>query len=148
MFMGISMQHSSEVPMVLNLTTGRITTQFHMVFYDLFSTVSSVDREHEPPDHWEDLWLESATQIRVEDPPEYLADEWLTREELDQKRHELDRQEIRMNSNRAAQVDRRNHVPLQQQQTVQPTDAPSTETSTDTNSPLPSIIKTEDTPTT
>jgi hypothetical protein len=63
MFMGISMQHPSEVHMVLNLTTGSITTQFHVVFDDLFSTVSSVDREHEPPDHWEDLWLESSTQI-------------------------------------------------------------------------------------
>jgi hypothetical protein len=53
-----------------------------------------------------------------------------------------------MNINRAAQVDRRTHVPLQQQQTVQPPDDPSTETPTDINSPLPSIIKTEDTPTT
>jgi hypothetical protein len=51
-FMGISIQHSSEVPMVLNLTTGSITAQFHAVLDDLFSTVSSVDREHEPPDHW------------------------------------------------------------------------------------------------
>jgi hypothetical protein len=134
--------------MVLNLTTGSITAQFHVEFYDLFSTVSSVDREHEPPDHWEDLCLESATQIRVEDPPEYISDEWLTREELDQKRLELYRQEIRMNSNRAAQVDRRNHVPLQRQQTAQPTDDRSAGTPRATNVPLLSIVKTEDTPTT
>jgi hypothetical protein len=35
-------QHSSEVLLVLNLGTGRITTQFHVVFDDLFTTVPSI----------------------------------------------------------------------------------------------------------
>ena len=35
-FCGLSMVHSSEVPQVLNLTTGSITTQFHVVFDDFF----------------------------------------------------------------------------------------------------------------
>ena len=43
--------HSSDVPQVLNLTTGSITTQFHVVFDDLFTTVHSVEREEEPPSH-------------------------------------------------------------------------------------------------
>jgi hypothetical protein len=78
MFMGLSRQHASEVPRVLNLSTGSITTQYHVVFDDLFTTVSSVDRDHAPPDHWEDLCLENITQITVDNPSDYLADEWLT----------------------------------------------------------------------
>jgi hypothetical protein len=112
MFMGLSRQHASEVHRVLNLSTGSITTQYHVVFDDLFTTVSSVDRDHAQPDHWEDLCLENSTQITVDNPPDYLADEWLTREELDEKRRELDRQEIRLTSARGVQVSRINHVPL------------------------------------
>ena len=62
-FMGFSHQHSSEVPLVLNLATGSITPQYHVVFDDLFSTVSSVERENEPPDNWDDLCLENTTLI-------------------------------------------------------------------------------------
>jgi hypothetical protein len=79
MFMGLSRQHSSEVPRLLNLSMGSITTQFHVVFDDLFSTVSSVYQGQEPPDHWEELCLENSTQIRVDKPPAYLQDEWLIR---------------------------------------------------------------------
>jgi hypothetical protein len=32
-FMGLSHQNKSEVPQVLNVATGSITTQFHVVFY-------------------------------------------------------------------------------------------------------------------
>jgi hypothetical protein len=60
-FLGLSLQHASEVPLVLNLGTGEITTQFHVVFDDLFTTVSSIERETEPPDHWADLCLENST---------------------------------------------------------------------------------------
>jgi hypothetical protein len=74
MFMGLSRQNSSEVPRVLNLSTGSIMTQYHEFFDELFTTVSSIDRDHEPPDHWEDLCLENSTQITVDGPPEYLAD--------------------------------------------------------------------------
>jgi hypothetical protein len=35
MFMGLSRQHASELPQVLNLRTGSITTQCHVVFDDL-----------------------------------------------------------------------------------------------------------------
>ena len=50
-FWGLSTVHSSDVPQVLNLTTGSITTQFQVVFDDLFSTVHSVAREDAPPSH-------------------------------------------------------------------------------------------------
>ena len=40
-FVGNSSRHVSMAPMILNLCTGAITTQFHVVFDDWFSTVSS-----------------------------------------------------------------------------------------------------------
>jgi hypothetical protein len=120
MFMGLSRQHASEVPHVLNISTGSITTQYHVVFDDVFTTVSSVDRDHEPPNHWEDLCLENSTQITVDGPPEYLADEWLTRTELDAKRRELDRQDIRLTSARVVQAGRTNHAPPTASRTLVP----------------------------
>ena len=42
--MGLSPYHASTVPLVLNLDTGAITPQFHVVFDDWFTTVpTSVD---------------------------------------------------------------------------------------------------------
>ena len=48
-FVGLSTIHSSEVPLVLNLSTGSITTQYHVVFDDRFSTVESIGLEDTPP---------------------------------------------------------------------------------------------------
>ena len=62
-FCGLRTIHSSEVPQVLNLTTVSITTQFHVVFDDLFTTVPSIEREDEPHLYWEDLCLENTTLI-------------------------------------------------------------------------------------
>ena len=59
----------------MNLTTGSITTQFHVVFDKLFSTVPSIGREEEPPSHWEDLCLEN-TQLIPTDTPIRLSREW------------------------------------------------------------------------
>ena len=57
-YMGLSTIHSSEVPLVLNPTTGSITPQFHVVFDDEFSTVASIERQHDPPSFWNELCLE------------------------------------------------------------------------------------------
>jgi hypothetical protein len=65
-FIGFSNLHSSEAPLVLNLATGSITPQFHVIFDDVFSTVSSVERENKPPDNWDQLCLENTTFIPVE----------------------------------------------------------------------------------
>jgi hypothetical protein len=62
-FMGISLQHTSEVPQLLNLSTCSMTTQFQVVFDDQFTTISSIERETEPPDHWEELCLKNSSQI-------------------------------------------------------------------------------------
>ena len=74
-FCGLSTIHSSEVPQVLNLTTGSITTQFHVVFDDLFTTVPSIGREEDPPSHWADLCLDNTTFILTDNPPP-LSHEW------------------------------------------------------------------------
>jgi hypothetical protein len=42
MFVGYSPDHSSMVPMVLNLATGHISPQYHVVFDDSFHTVPSL----------------------------------------------------------------------------------------------------------
>lgn len=42
MFLGFSPVHSSLVPLVLNIETGRITPQYHVVFDDRFETVPSI----------------------------------------------------------------------------------------------------------
>jgi hypothetical protein len=82
-------QHSSEVPLVLNLTTGIIDTQYHVVFYDQFTNVSSIEREMYPPPHWGYLCLESAVIIVTDSPATYLKDDWLTEEEFEEKRRDL-----------------------------------------------------------
>jgi hypothetical protein len=93
-FLGLSQQYASEVPLVLNLGTGAITNQFHVVFADLFTAVPSIERDIEPPDHWADLCLENSTHIMVDSPIEHLGDEWLNEEELELKRRRQNRDEL------------------------------------------------------
>jgi hypothetical protein len=85
----LSLQHSSEAPLVLNLQTGSIGTQYHAVFDDQFTTVSSIEREIDPLSHWEDVCLESAVRIVTDHPTTYLKDDWFTEEELEEKRRDL-----------------------------------------------------------
>ncbi len=82
-FCGLSTLHSSEVPQVLNLTNGSITTQFHVVFDDLFTTVPSIEREDDPPSHWEGLCLENTTLVPTDVPPT-LHSEWQSQEDTEQ----------------------------------------------------------------
>ena len=91
-FCGLSTIRSSEVPQVLNLTTGSITTQFHVVFDDLFTTVAPVERESDPPSHWNDLRLEQTEFIPV-DTPRPLSQEWLSETDIAQE----GRAEVRTN---------------------------------------------------
>ena len=89
-FVGFSQLHSSDVPLILNLQTGSISPQFHVVFDDSFSTVASVEKEQDPPDHWEELCLENTHRIPLEkEDHQYLPDDWLTPEELDLKQRAL-----------------------------------------------------------
>ena len=70
MYVGMSPKHASSVPLVLNLQTGSITPQFHVVFDDWFATVSTND-DNMPDfnsDEWSKMFGESAYQyIQMDD---------------------------------------------------------------------------------
>ena len=53
-YMGVSLNHASSVPLVLNVSTGAVTPQFHIVFDDWFATVPSY--EGETPDFSDNDW--------------------------------------------------------------------------------------------
>ena len=69
LFCGSCIVHSSEVPQVLNLTTRSIRTQCYVVFDELFTTLHSIEREEEPPTHWNDLCLEKTELVPAYNPP-------------------------------------------------------------------------------
>jgi hypothetical protein len=65
MYMGVSPTHASCVPLVLNLDTGAITAQYHVVFDDWFSTISS-DPDSLPDFNsttWSELFGDSTCHI-------------------------------------------------------------------------------------
>jgi hypothetical protein len=53
-YVGMSQQHASTVPLVLNLDTGAITPKFHIVFDDWFATVGTEPAQI--PDFATDAW--------------------------------------------------------------------------------------------
>ena len=101
-FVGFSPKHSSDVPLVLNLQTGSISPQYHVVFDDTFSTVISIDEDENPPSFWNDIDLDSHIH-RIpldEDENAELRNDWLTPPELEEKsRRELRSKKIRASFN-------------------------------------------------
>ena len=72
MYMGISDKHASTVPTVLNLSTGAITPQFHVVFDDYFATVGS-DHKDLPDfssEEWSKMFGDSTYQYIIEESTE------------------------------------------------------------------------------
>ena len=77
-YMGMSPTHASSVPLLLNPDTGYITANFHVVFDDWFSTVSS---SHDPGDSpvdisqspWSDLFRDSVYQYVFDDDEKRLS---------------------------------------------------------------------------
>lgn len=57
MFVGFSKDHSSLVPLCLNILTGKITPQFHVVFDDRFTTVASLPANNSLHDQWLQILL-------------------------------------------------------------------------------------------
>ena len=90
-FLGFSKRHANTVGLIRNLTTGSISTQFHVVYDDWFTTIPStvgVHDEEEVPDTWEDLLAFQRVRYwdgEDGDPPE-LTDDWLDDEERNQRR--------------------------------------------------------------
>ena len=69
MFVGLSPHHASTVPLILNLDTGAVTPQFHIVYDDWFATVPS-DPSSLPPfdsDEWQKLFGDSVYQYSFDD---------------------------------------------------------------------------------
>ena len=111
-FLGRSLRHASSAALIRNLKTGSISTQFHCVFDDWFTTVSSndaIDRESEPKE-WIEILItsrEKLTEDEDEAPP--LSDEWLTDEEkLVKERYRRQRER---RANKVPLVGRRQHRP-------------------------------------
>ena len=55
MFLGFSSEHSSLVPLVLNIRTGKITPCYHAIFDDAFSTVVSLTSDTDIDTAWENV---------------------------------------------------------------------------------------------
>lgn len=81
-FLGFSPLHASNVGLVLNRRTGSISHQYHLVFDDLFHTVSSNEAHHIPA--WESLLDRPSARLQNmldDDANPQLADEWLSPDE-------------------------------------------------------------------
>jgi hypothetical protein len=74
-YVGVSAMHASSVPLVLNISTGSITPQFHIVFDDWFATVPSTSAE--TPDFsspaWNKMFGESRYQYILDDETDDVA---------------------------------------------------------------------------
>jgi hypothetical protein len=68
-FVGFSERHASNIPLLLNSRTGSIVTNFHVVFDDWFSTVSSSEEQLPDfgSDQWNKLFGESEFQYILDD---------------------------------------------------------------------------------
>jgi hypothetical protein len=75
---GMSAKHASTVPLVLNIASGAITAQFHVVFDDWFATVTSTDDSI--PDFngptWTRLFGESEFQFPYEEPEDPTLEDY------------------------------------------------------------------------
>ena len=77
--MEFSKMHSTQGGLVLNLLTGSISPQYHVIFDDIFSTVTSITSAD--PEVWITLVIPRNSMIQVMLDQEYdpeLDDEWLT----------------------------------------------------------------------
>jgi hypothetical protein len=63
-YLGASLRHSRKVALVLSLTTGHVSPQFHVVFDDLFETMRPSAGNVEPASLWQ-ACLTVASQNRI-----------------------------------------------------------------------------------
>ena len=73
-------KYSSDVPLVLDLQIGSTSPQYHVVFYNAFSTVISIDECEDPQTFWNDIDLDyhiHKTPLN-EDANTELINDWLT----------------------------------------------------------------------
>ena len=97
------------MPLILNLRTGHLSPQFHVVFDDDFSTVPSLSSDSEPSPFWDTIDLEENTlRILLDDnTSSFLDKDWLTPAELEERSRLTIRQaQIR----RAFQLESSTHI--------------------------------------
>ena len=64
-YLGHSNSHAGSVALVLNLQTGHVSPQYHVVFYDDFTTVDYIQSGEEPP-NWCRLVADSSEKVTDE----------------------------------------------------------------------------------
>ena len=74
-YVGQQMKHGHSVPLILNLSSGKVTSQYHVIFDDWFQTVDSAS----PPinfdhDHWYHTFGLTEWQYIPHDDPDELHD--------------------------------------------------------------------------
>jgi transposase InsO family protein len=95
-FLGFSRRHSSLVGLIRNMNTQYITPQFHVVYDELFTTVTS-DQSHDMTETWIDLFKDSRESYieghdeTTDGPIPALHDHWLTLEEQEQRTKDTER---------------------------------------------------------
>ena len=67
-YLGHSPDHASNVALVLSLTTGLVSPQYHVIFDDTFSTVEFIHSKKEPS-NWENLCKYHTEDYRVNAMP-------------------------------------------------------------------------------
>jgi len=78
MFLGFSQVHSLLVALVLNTSTGNISTQYHVVFDDKFSTVTSLPKEDSLDNQWAHIFkLDREVYLDIEyDKGNLITSDW------------------------------------------------------------------------
>lgn len=84
-FLGKSSRHTSDIGLIRNLRTGLISTQFHVIYDDFYTTVPSTGTEDSIPETWE-LLYKHYYKNAVNDDNRYevptLNDEWFQQNEI------------------------------------------------------------------
>jgi len=97
MFLGFSTQHSSTVGLILNIRTGAISPQFHIVYDEWFETVTT-DMVVDLEETWLDLWMNARDFYLEEWDPEIdgplpimmqIPDEQPEEDRVDVKRRDM-----------------------------------------------------------
>ena len=112
--MGFSPRHSTLVTLILNLSSGSITPQFHVVFDDMFHTVASQDDNL--PEIWSRLIDCGPCHMQVmldEDVDFELHDDWLGADERTERDNRRRQQAV--SSNRDTQLRTTTGVPIERE---------------------------------
>jgi len=112
-YVGQSLKHGHAVPLVLNLDTGKISPQFHVVFDDWFQTVdanatSPIDFDHE--DWYQTFGLTESQYVKDEDYHDIAQDQVLPATELEGV-HQIEALRARRDTIRPPSTLQREHDP-------------------------------------